>query len=248
MYFRAREKSLFPSIPFLASPVSSNKKKEKKIKMLKQGILFLLWMNCFTIGYLLGSGNRAGRHSTHAENHKWDSSLRALGLLQGRGHPHPGPLCLVQLLFSSFSPSSLPPSRLNNATSSPGEQPPAMPTHARPKVREESEGLEGRQEKGEERKKKGGKGRVGTGCTLCPHRKHIFLTVRCAMLRRERNGQNQHKQPAETGSPSLGMVTAQGESIQTHEKNGSRWKNRRERSTRYWEGDLFTALCWLLSF
>lgn len=52
---------------------------------------------------------------------------------------------------------------------------------------------------------------------LPPDREHIFLTVRCVMmLKRERNGQNQNKQPAEVGGPSPGMAIAQGEGLSKH--------------------------------
>lgn len=43
------------------------------------------------------------------------------------------------------------------------------------------------------------------------------MTVRCAMmLKREGNGQNQNKQPAEVGGPSPGMAIAQGEGLSKH--------------------------------
>lgn len=37
------------------------------------------------------------------------------------------------------------------------------------------------------------KGRVGESCSLGPDRELIFFTLRCVMLKRQGNGQNQNK-------------------------------------------------------
>lgn len=154
--------------------------------MLKQGFL-PLWMNCFTISYLLGSGNLS---SMSFRSHK--NSSRG-GLVQkslcGETVAPTQPLCICYsfsvkpCLTSSPAPSSPAPCfQLCERSMASGWPQPSTTSAPGGEVRRP--GCRGCSS---------GQGRGGKGCSLGPDRELIFFLIRCVMLKRQGNGQNQNK-------------------------------------------------------
>lgn len=138
-------------------------------------------MNCFTISYLLGSGNvRSGDFSSHQNSHR---GRQAAVIWGGYAQPHTAlSVCSGFPWKTHLSPISPPSSFGSHSTCA--HSPPGESHSFQPKIYHAPNTAAHYQGAGMI-----GEGRVGCrrrGCSLGADRKPIFFVIRCVMLQSER--------------------------------------------------------------